>query len=189
MAVFVGDEGDPHHQQTLSEAENFLITPRTRLREAAGTEAPNCFLQQHQLHWHAISLLGRFLLFPAASRSLPVANPRETRQDELRKDSKDWRLISAPETVIVYMPYVEGRIGRDLQFVSADSELRDSPKHTGNLRADTPRVHLGNQWKLGETSDFLASIHRYPRGKSRFSSGGKEMAGDEGEEETSGKTT
>ncbi|KAI8484063.1 hypothetical protein Bbelb_381810 [Branchiostoma belcheri] len=34
-------------------------------------------------------------------------------------------------------------------------------------RADTPRVHLGNQWKLAETSDFLASIHRYPRGKSR----------------------
>ncbi|KAI8522122.1 hypothetical protein Bbelb_018760 [Branchiostoma belcheri] len=97
----------------------------------------------------------------------PVAYPRETRQDELRKDSKDWRLISAPETVIVYMPYVEGRTGRDLQFVSDEPVLRDSPKHTGNLGADTPRVHLGNQWKLAETSDFLASIHRYPRGKSR----------------------
>ncbi|KAI8486054.1 hypothetical protein Bbelb_361540 [Branchiostoma belcheri] len=56
-----------------------------------------------------------------------VAYPRETRQDELRKDSKDWRLISAPETVIVYMPYVEGRTGRDLLFVPDEPVLRDSP--------------------------------------------------------------
>ncbi|KAI8490429.1 hypothetical protein Bbelb_316970 [Branchiostoma belcheri] len=104
----------------------------------------------------------------------PVAYPRETRQNELRKDSKDWRLISAPETVIVCMPYVEGRTGRDLQFVSDEPVLRDSPKHTGNLGADTQLVHLGHQWKLAETSDFLASIHKFPRGKSRFSSGGKD---------------
>ncbi|KAI8511801.1 hypothetical protein Bbelb_109010 [Branchiostoma belcheri] len=109
---------------------------------------------------------------PSFSGENPVAYPRETRQDELRNDSNDWRLISAPETVIVYMPYVEGRIGRDLQFVSDEPVLRDSPDHPGNLGADTPRVHLGNQWKPAETSDFLASIHRYPRGKSPFSSGG-----------------
>ncbi|XP_019632623.1 PREDICTED: uncharacterized protein LOC109476175 [Branchiostoma belcheri] len=63
----------------------------------------------------------------------PKPYPRETRQDELRNDSNDWRLISAPETVIVYMPYVEGRIGRDLQFVSDEPVLRDSPDHPGNL--------------------------------------------------------
>ncbi|KAI8484571.1 hypothetical protein Bbelb_376780, partial [Branchiostoma belcheri] len=62
--------------------------------------------------------IGPISNLPVASRSLPVAYPRETRLDELRNDSKDWRHISAPETVIVYMPYVEGRTGRDLQECS-----------------------------------------------------------------------